>query len=593
MNNIKVEKNIDYQDLESILMEFEKLILPRLDLKEIDILNQLKEKLSTNTVNFAVVGQFKRGKSSFINALLGHDILPTAVVPVTSVITIVKYSDDLFSKVFFENGNSSEIELAELKSFIAESENPGNIKKVKYIEIGFPNILLKQGMMFIDTPGIGSLHLNNTLSTYEYLPKIDAAIFITSSDPAISEIEIKLLDEILNVTPNIFFILNKIDYLDGAEIDEVIAYMKSHLNSRFIKNEITLFPVSSRIALNSKINNDNHSLEQSGLINFENHLLKYFYSEKENILITSVKRQLINLIKEIEMGLELEAKSLLLPIEELKIKQKTLIESLDYFSKDDLIFLNKIRNDIKLLISTYNKQFYKIISDICYKIRHEILKYEKHNKFLKKSEYKSGINKLFTDLIINELESNRNILENEIKEKSKSIFREAFDNYNSIINRIYLTASKLFDINLKEIHYEKEYEIPSNVEYITYELKLMFNINKSTFAFMLPRRIHNKIITKKFIERIDFTINYNSSYITDSIEKRLERTLIAYNIVFKKEIKDTIEKIKDIIHKVRLLKENEVSKSDILLEKLNEKMRNIKELRNYLINNTSNDTAAG
>ena len=584
MNNIKTE-NIDRLDLESAIIRFENLINHGLDHKEKDRLKSLKEKISTKTVNFAVIGQFKRGKSSFINAILGKKILPTAVIPLTSVITLVKYSDNFYSKVYFEDGHCAEIKSNELKSYIAESENPGNIKKVIYIEIGFSNELLKKGMMFIDTPGIGSLHLNNTSSTYEYLPKIDAAIFITSSDPALSEAEINLLEEVLEITDNNIFVLNKIDYLNEYEINEVILYTIKHLKAHNTSDKFTVFPVSSKNALNSKITNDKQALEKSGIINFENYLLEYFTNEKENILIDSVQRQLLNLMIETEMALELEAKSLLLPIEDLKLKQKTLIESLDYFSEDDLKLLEKIRTDIKTLISGYNARFAKTKSDLSKKIHDDICKYEKDNILLTKFVYKSGLNKLFTDLIKHELEKNRVILENEIKEKSKSIFREALDNYNFIINRIYKITSKLFDINLKEIHYEKDYEIPQSFEYITYEFKSMLDINKSSFAFIFPRRVYNKIVTNRFLERIDFTVNYNFTYITDSIGKKLERTQIEYNIIFKNEIKETTEKVKDIIQKIRYIKEDEESKSDILLENIYEKLEEIKMLKNSLTNN--------
>jgi GTPase Era involved in 16S rRNA processing len=588
MNNIKTE-NIDRLDLETAIIRFENLIYHGLDSKEKDKLKSLKEKINANTVNFAVIGQFKRGKSSFINAILGKEILPTAVIPLTSIITLVKYADNFYSKVYFDNGLCTEIKPNELKSYIAESENPGNIKKIKYIEIGYPNELLKKGMMFIDTPGIGSLHLNNTSSTYEYLPKIDAAIFITSSDPALSEEEINLLEEVLEITDNIIFVLNKIDYLNEYEINEVISYTIKHIKTHNTSDKFTIFPVSSKNALNSKITNDKQALEKSGIINFENCLLEYFTNEKENILIDSVQRQLLNLMIEIEMAFELEAKSLLLPIEDLKLKQKTLIESLDYFSEDDLKLLEKLRTNIKTLISNYNARFAKTKSEISRVMHENIRKFENENILLAKSLYKAGLNKLFTELIKHELEKNRFIFEKGIKEKSKSIFREALDNYNFIINRIYKITLKLFDINLKEIHYEEDYEIPQSFEYITYEFKSMLNINKSFFAFIFPRRVYNKIITNRFLERIDFTVNYNFTYITDSIEKKLERTLIEYNIIFKNEIKQTTEKVKDIIKKIRYIKEDEESKSDILLRDINGKLKEIKKLKNSLTNNLHND----
>src|SRR5208283_2450413 len=62
---------------------------------------ELREKVETNTFNLVVVGQFKRGKPSLINALLGADILPVAVVPLTSIVTIITYGEALDIKIFF------------------------------------------------------------------------------------------------------------------------------------------------------------------------------------------------------------------------------------------------------------------------------------------------------------------------------------------------------------------------------------------------------------------------------------------------------------------------------------------------------------
>lgn len=64
----------------------------------------LREKIETNTFNLVVVGQFKRGKTSLINALLGADILPVAVVPLTSIVTIMKYGEALRINVHFNDG---------------------------------------------------------------------------------------------------------------------------------------------------------------------------------------------------------------------------------------------------------------------------------------------------------------------------------------------------------------------------------------------------------------------------------------------------------------------------------------------------------
>ena len=66
-----------------------------------------KDKLENNTFNLVAVGQFKRGKTCLINALLGADILPVSVVPLTSIVTILVYGETAGAKVFFKNGENS------------------------------------------------------------------------------------------------------------------------------------------------------------------------------------------------------------------------------------------------------------------------------------------------------------------------------------------------------------------------------------------------------------------------------------------------------------------------------------------------------
>lgn len=147
MENININTNNlnnKIKTLEDIFPKLRELIYSKLDNKEKETLINLNKKLVENVVNFVVLGQFKRGKSTFINALLGEKILPTGVIPLTSIITIVKYSDVLTAKVYFNDNTSKEIGINELSSYIAEKENPHNIKNVNYIFIGHPSKILKK-----------------------------------------------------------------------------------------------------------------------------------------------------------------------------------------------------------------------------------------------------------------------------------------------------------------------------------------------------------------------------------------------------------------------------------------------------------------
>jgi GTPase SAR1 family protein len=143
---------------------------------------ELREKIQDNVFNLVVLGQFKRGKTTLINALLGAEILPTAVVPLTSIATILRYGEALNIKVYFNDGRIEEIEPASLHQYVTEKGNPKNEKDVREVIITYPSLYLKDGVRLIDTPGVGSIYEHNTDVAYRYLPKSDAALFLLSVD---------------------------------------------------------------------------------------------------------------------------------------------------------------------------------------------------------------------------------------------------------------------------------------------------------------------------------------------------------------------------------------------------------------------------
>ncbi|RLB81163.1 MAG: hypothetical protein DRH24_09490 [Deltaproteobacteria bacterium] len=141
-------------------------------------LNEVSDKLTLEQFNLVVMGQFKRGKSTLINALLGAEILPTAIVPLTSIVTIIRYGKESKAEVRYLNDNKEDIQLSDIPKFVTEKENPKNKLGVKDVDVFYPSDYLKNGVRIIDTPGVGSVFKHNTDVAYAYLPYVDAGIFI-------------------------------------------------------------------------------------------------------------------------------------------------------------------------------------------------------------------------------------------------------------------------------------------------------------------------------------------------------------------------------------------------------------------------------
>jgi len=189
----------------------------------------VREQLISNHFNLVVLGQFKRGKTTLINSLVGNRILPSSVVPLTSIVTILKFGNEVRCTIFMNDGTEQNVRIEALHDYVTESGNPKNIRGVKCACIEYPIPLLEKGMQLVDTPGIGSTFLHNTETTYEFLDHLDAAIFLMSADVPISQVEKELLETIKTSTQKIFFVLNKVDNLEPEEITEMSTYNRSVL----------------------------------------------------------------------------------------------------------------------------------------------------------------------------------------------------------------------------------------------------------------------------------------------------------------------------------------------------------------------------
>jgi GTP-binding protein EngB required for normal cell division len=204
----------------------------------------LQEKLEDQSITVSVIGQFKRGKSCLVNALLGEDILPTGIVPITSAATKIRYGQPSCSVRFF-NGVVKQVDEAELPHYINEQENPGNLLGVDCVDMTTLSDFLKDGLTFVDTPGIGSYHKNNTDAAYAFIKESDAVIFMLSVDSPINEIEIDILRNTKEYAAKFFFAVNKIDTIGASDRAAYVSYCRSLLAMLMDTDEVVLYPISA------------------------------------------------------------------------------------------------------------------------------------------------------------------------------------------------------------------------------------------------------------------------------------------------------------------------------------------------------------
>lgn len=141
----------------------------------------------SNGIDVAVLGRFKAGKSSLLNHLAGRAVLPIGVVPLTAVITRLRYGQGERAEVQFLNGTVSEVPLKDIGLYVGENQNPNNVKQVAAVEVGLPELKPLAPLQFVDTPGLGSAFAHNTEVAMNWLPHVGAALVAVSSDAPLSE----------------------------------------------------------------------------------------------------------------------------------------------------------------------------------------------------------------------------------------------------------------------------------------------------------------------------------------------------------------------------------------------------------------------
>jgi hypothetical protein len=207
---------------------------------------ELATRVAEGRFYVACVGQFKRGKSTLLNALVGIDALPVGVAPVTSVVTVLRYGPSLRARVQLGDAGWRDIELEALPSFVTEEENPSNGKEVTAAELFAPHPLLRSGMCLVDTPGVGSVFLENTRATRTFVPRIDAALVVLGADPPISAEELALVAEVAKETGHLVFVLSKTDKFSERERQEAVRFTRATLTKRLDLADVLLLEVSGR-----------------------------------------------------------------------------------------------------------------------------------------------------------------------------------------------------------------------------------------------------------------------------------------------------------------------------------------------------------
>jgi len=523
----------------------------------------IKEKIEKDALYLVVLGQFKRGKSTLINYMLGANLLPTGVLPLTSVITKIYYSPEVKVNVIFESGVRKEIPVDELDLYCTEKGNPKNQKGVDTIEIGYPFDFLNKDVVIVDTPGIGSVYQHNTDVTYKFIDRSDAVVFVLSVDPPITEIEKQFLLKIAENVHKIFFVINKSDLTSKNEIEEIVNFTTNVIKDITKKENINIFPLSAKMALEGKISKNEEIIRKSYIKSFEEELKQFLKEEKEKVKILSNLKSLDVFLGVCKAFLENDLKLKLMPIKQLEENIEKFSEFLDKVNQNKIEIYKLFKIEMNDILQSFDDEMEKIKKELVVKITKKIDDYYPSIARLKKIEQKEQLEKYLEKAIVEEFELLKSDLEKQIENKYSALLSRYCEKINEVINSIKDRARQLFSIDIEYYEGLQRLVAQSKFTYkIGYEVGAL-EIDPVYFTYLLPKKLAQRIILKRVLDRVEIDVDRNIGRIRYDFLRRMEESFDAFKI----DMEEKISQVCGIITELLRNSKEDFNKSQSELEK--------------------------
>lgn len=483
------------------------------------------ERLGRDMFNLVVLGEFKRGKTTFINALLGADILPSAVVPLTSIVTMVRYGESVKAEVVFMNEDRIKVSLAEVPGYVTEEGNPGNVKKVKLVQLEYPSLYLKEGVILIDTPGVGSVYQNNTDETYKFLPKVDAAIFLLSSDQPLSRSECNFLQEIKRYSVKTFFILNKIDYLEQRDRTEALKFAERTLADKAGFDSVNIIPLSAKMALEGRVKNDSRMLAESNLPEFTSVLERFLLNEKGAAVLAAACTRGLSAVDELTVGMQIEFKAQALPLEELQLKIVLFHQMVEDLSRDQEDNKYIFQGEIKKVYSVLEKEIIFFQENQNGEIGKDIDVLFNENKNLPGRQLLKLFETYIESAIMAAFEDLKPVIEEKVKDAFGKVTARFSDKTNKAVEELLAQSAKIFRIDIQGFTRTEAFTDESRLYFVFGEEQSMLLPDPVRIsALFLPGFIAGPRILREMKKKIERDLDRNCGRLRTDYSDRISES---------------------------------------------------------------------
>lgn len=354
-----------------LLKQWEKLALNLGYETSAQTLKEIYQEFEKKELMVVAAGEARRGKSTLLNALLGETqpLFPEDINVCTNVVTVARYGREEKIEAWLEDGGSvkkESISRSDIENYVSEKGNKNNYKNVKLLNISIPNELLKEGVAFVDTPGVGSLNISHAEAAYGFLPNADMLLFVTDTNSGLTETELGFLKRGYQYCKNVIFPVTKTDANPDYSLIVEDNREKIRRKLGIPEEELQIIPVSSKAKLRSLVQNNTVMYENSNFLRLEEALWGMIAKNRAQILILPfLLRGKEELLK---MADSIAAQYQLLNTDQDKMKKlvdslKKEIRRLEDFQQDGAKWRNELNYFCTTLTSESNRKVQTIAAE--------------------------------------------------------------------------------------------------------------------------------------------------------------------------------------------------------------------------------------
>jgi len=508
-------------------------------------------------IDVAILGQFKSGKSSFLNSLVGKPILPVGVIPVTTTITRLQYGKRERAIVQHFDGQQTEVDIGAIEEFTSEARNPANQKNVEVVDLELPSLEKYPGLRLVDTPGMGSIFKYHIETSENWLPEVGTALVAISSDRPLAENDLQLIRDLRKHTPKIVLLLTKADLLSPEQQKEVVLFFRTALQ-RELHEEFPIFLYSTR--------QETERWRQE----LENDIFLALSTHREDEFKKILQHKVQSLGKGCLSYLEIALKtSLQADLDREQLRKQILDEKVNY---------ELIRQEITLLTRENSEQTRELIQNYLEKFHQPRLKKKLVELLLKEMpSWKGNLSKL-TSQYENWL---KETLAEEIKQISKTEHKHFFgtlkkahaslsrslEAFRSLLNQ---NIERVLGLRLAEAEWKIEVLEPSQPDI---RISRTFDFHLNLFWFLIPMFIFRRLFERHYLNQLPNIVVVNLSRLAAQWEKGINgaiedmkkqalkyvqeelatiESLLSRSHGQSEEIQQTIEELKEQLERVSI-----------------------------------------